>query len=42
MPSYILVFYMYNDRNIKMVRKYVASRVKRKTEAKNETNGPIC
>ena len=35
-------FFFYNDRNIKMVRKYVALRVKRKTETENETNGPIC
>lgn len=40
MPSYMLFFY--NDRNIKMVRKYVAFRVKRKTETKKGTNGPIC
>ena len=40
MPLYILFFY--NDRNIKMVRNYIALRVKRKTETKHETNGPIC
>lgn len=36
-PSYT---FFYND--IKMVRKYIALGVKRETETKNETNGPIC